>query len=444
MSRRFFATRTITGPPNLPHELIERLNRGDCVLFVGDAIDDATTQSACLAAALIDACHGHDECPVPACRSSDLCAQSSACAVPLELAAQIYESRNSRQKLADFAIQHVHNTSQPIPLYDTLATLNVRVIITTLYDNRLEEALQRAGRNTFSVVRDADIPFDDPERVQVIRLHGTISQPDSLILTEDDAADLFNRLSPVTKIILQAYFATKTLLFVGCKLNEPYFRSLYRQATVSIERFRRPAFALQWPLGTTFAERWRGQITFIDDEPLSFLTRLAKATTRRVAPIATPAPLPQEPYKFLDFFTREDSAIFFGRDLETSLSVSTILAHRLTVFYGASGTGKTSLLLARVEPELEAAEYRVVYARMIGDPSSEVKAAVRGVLTDQLNVADRNSPLECSYAMPSRCMLPSGTCAGINLRSSSYGRARPRADRSPKSSANASCQPRES
>jgi hypothetical protein len=91
------------------------------------------------------------------------------------------------------------------------------------------------------------------------------------------------------------------------------------------------------------------------------------------------ATLPKEPYKSLECYEEKDAAIFLRRDLEADLLLSTVLAHKLTVFYGRSGTAKTSLLLTRVLPVLEAEDHRVAYTRMLGDPATEVKAAVLGL-----------------------------------------------------------------
>jgi hypothetical protein len=50
------------------------------------------------------------------------------------------------------------------------------------------------------------------------------------------------------------------------------------------------------------------------------------------------------PFKFLDAYKREDKAIFFGRDEEKKALYEMILQTDLLVVYGASGTGKTSLI----------------------------------------------------------------------------------------------------
>jgi hypothetical protein len=191
----------MTDNPSPPIELVEHINRRGCVLFVGDALDGQGSQSARLAALLVDACGAHSACPIPACQTDGKCAQSHDCAIPLTRAAQLYESRKGRHALVDFVTRHVDHARPPGPLHRALVARPVRVIITTAYDDRLTMALQEAGRPYLQVVGDADVPFDDPERVQLIRLHGSVSRADSLVLTEDDADDLFGRPPTVTKIL---------------------------------------------------------------------------------------------------------------------------------------------------------------------------------------------------------------------------------------------------
>jgi formylglycine-generating enzyme required for sulfatase activity len=373
----------------IPLPLIEHLNRGDCVLFVGDALD-GVSQSAHLAQTLVDAANLHADCPIPGCQENHACQKAGRCAVSLAHAAQLYEARNYRQALEDFILRRLDATP-PSPLHRALAELPVRVMVSTAYDDRLCEALRLVQRPTLHVIKDTDVPFDDPKRVQLIRLHGSASQHDSLLLTEDDQADLFSRLPLVTKI-LQAHFASKTLLFIGYGLNDPHFLALYRQVTGPIARYQRLAYAVQWPPDELAAERWRGKITMLPVEPLKFvkaLTREIRLETVRQKQKALPA----EPYKFLEFYTEDDAAIFFGRDLEADLLLSAILAQRLSVFYGRSGTGKTSLLCARVLPRLKVAGYRLVYARMLGDPGDEIKAAFSDLRPAELSAAVRSKSL---------------------------------------------------
>ena len=58
------------------------------------------------------------------------------------------------------------------------------------------------------------------------------------------------------------------------------------------------------------------------------------------------------PYKGLQPYTEADRAYFFGRERDSEIVASNLYAAPLTILYGASGVGKTSVLLAGVVPQL--------------------------------------------------------------------------------------------
>jgi WD40 repeat protein len=61
---------------------------------------------------------------------------------------------------------------------------------------------------------------------------------------------------------------------------------------------------------------------------------------------------PDTPYQGLAPYSEHDAPFFFGRETECELVIANMMASRLTVMYGASGVGKTSLLRAGVAHEL--------------------------------------------------------------------------------------------
>ena len=61
------------------------------------------------------------------------------------------------------------------------------------------------------------------------------------------------------------------------------------------------------------------------------------------------------PYKGLQPYTEADRAWFFGRERDVQIVISNLYAAPLTILYGASGVGKSSVLLAGAVPELRAA-----------------------------------------------------------------------------------------
>lgn len=71
--------------------------------------------------------------------------------------------------------------------------------------------------------------------------------------------------------------------------------------------------------------------------------------------MTTNAPSRTSPYQGLQPFTEQDSRYFFGRKRDQQIIISNLYASPLTVLYGASGVGKSSVLMAGVVPQLKKA-----------------------------------------------------------------------------------------
>jgi hypothetical protein len=66
--------------------------------------------------------------------------------------------------------------------------------------------------------------------------------------------------------------------------------------------------------------------------------------------------LPACPYRGLMPYTEDDAEFFFGRDRDMRLIIDNLKAYRVTVLYGDSGVGKSSVLRAGVLQRMNAAE----------------------------------------------------------------------------------------
>ena len=76
---------------------------------------------------------------------------------------------------------------------------------------------------------------------------------------------------------------------------------------------------------------------------------------------------------------RSTPCYFFGRERDTEIVVANLIASRLTVLYGPSGVGKSSLLfatVARTLRELPEAPVVVVFSSWGGEPAEDLAAAV--------------------------------------------------------------------
>ncbi|MGH3066448.1 MAG: hypothetical protein ACRDOF_09130 [Gaiellaceae bacterium] len=104
---------------------------------------------------------------------------------------------------------------------------------------------------------------------------------------------------------------------------------------------------------------------------------------------------PSSPFKGLNAFADSelDELLFFGREREREIVVANLIASRLTVLYGPSGVGKSSLLSAAVARSLRELPERplvVVFSRWSDDPSAALAEAVSEAAGGALN----GSPLQ--------------------------------------------------
>jgi hypothetical protein len=240
-------------------------------------------------------------------------------------------------------------------------------IITTRFDQALETALEQAQKSYTRIITDDEVSFFDETRVALIKIHGDINRAKSLVLTEGEIETVFNKLSAVNDVI-GAFFATKTMIFMGYDLEEKSFERLFRQVTRHSTAFRRKAYAIvSHPLSKRAAKHWQQQVVDVHVEPVDeFLQKLAASVeAAKAQPISEPEnplsllakpPRPDHPYKWLDSFGRLDTAVFAGRRGQITRLANRILARPLTVLYGASGNGKTSLLQAGVGAQLAQSE----------------------------------------------------------------------------------------
>lgn len=83
----------------------------------------------------------------------------------------------------------------------------------------------------------------------------------------------------------------------------------------------------------------------------------------------------RKPYKNLDSYETEDGQLFFGREAETRKVVATVLSRPVTLIHAPSGAGKTSLLNARVLPELERRGWFPISCRPHTNPIVSIRAS---------------------------------------------------------------------
>ncbi|MGI4755832.1 MAG: SIR2 family protein [Janthinobacterium lividum] len=221
---------------NIPLDLRQALESGNCVLFIGAGVGS----------------HLHkpngDEAPQAAALASELATHFGIDAdgsTDLAKIAQVIEIRKrGRRELHGFLQERL---SELIPDDDLrwLLARPWRAIFTTNYDNAIEQA---HGMNTaplqnpviVSVTADMG-PVNPMFEVPVIHLHGRlfgVEQP-RIIITEDDYAHFRTRREMLFDL-LKKEFASSTILYVGYSHNDTNWKLLLDEFITDSNNSPRP------------------------------------------------------------------------------------------------------------------------------------------------------------------------------------------------------------
>lgn len=126
---------------------------------------------------------------------------------------------------------------QPYTLLPELFTN--RFVLTTNFDNLIELIYQEKEKpfNACSVSDIDKMDEIDSNRTILYKLHGTIDQPNSIILTREDYSEHYKSDSPNSRI-LSKYLSGNSVLFMGCSLDEdddimPFYKKRINYAVFS-------------------------------------------------------------------------------------------------------------------------------------------------------------------------------------------------------------------
>jgi hypothetical protein len=159
-----------------------------------------------------------------------------------------YENRRTRNQLVDEIREAVDVGKKPSPALRALAKLNFPLVITTNYDQLFETALQEAGKKPQVGIYDpmgatptTDFQKFSSERPFVFKIHGDISRPESIVITDEDYIQFVLRMSdkeafhPIPETF-RYNFKRWWTLFVGYSLLDYNLRLLFKTLRWKIDK----------------------------------------------------------------------------------------------------------------------------------------------------------------------------------------------------------------
>lgn len=138
-------------------------------------------------------------------------------------------------------------------LHRTLTKLPVKTIFTTNYDKLLESSFRDANsRDSAVIIFPQQLGIIGEGEPRVIKLHGDIDHPSTIVLTRTDYANYSVRHKEF-EFELHRSINDRSILFVGFGLRDSNFRRIYQDARSLYDSGRRLAYAIM--TGTNSVER---------------------------------------------------------------------------------------------------------------------------------------------------------------------------------------------
>jgi hypothetical protein len=215
---------------DIPHELVEQFARGNGVIFVGAGLSQGAGLPGWADLVRELAAELHDCPPVTDYREI----------------AQYYENDNDRHRLVQKLRDQLDTLDvHPTPVHQALAKFPVSAIFTTNYDDLLEQALREAKRPFAPVVSNVDASFWSVDQLQLVKLHGDLSQPESIVITTQDY-ERFATQRPTLARLLATTLQARTVLFLGYSATDPDLRLILTQIHDESGRLARNLYTVQF------------------------------------------------------------------------------------------------------------------------------------------------------------------------------------------------------
>jgi hypothetical protein len=289
--------------------IASRVAKHQCILFLGSGVHVPSTVEKYS--------YPKEKCPpIGGELAAYLAAQSGLTnsSWNLQRVAQYYESKNkSRYRLVEEIVNVVHEGREPSPVLCALADLGFPIVITTNYDHLYEDAL---GRNSYDYdlcIYDPDSNYKpgsrereatkdcanspDPNRPYLLKLHGDIDEPESIVITDEDYIHFVLRMGdkqpfhPVGKNVL-TYLTKWPTLFIGYSLMDYNFRVLFKTIRWQLDAARIPPnYSVDIRPDDLIRDIYENQhryVTFIVENLWNFVPRLYKAVKKVEMPSCPP------------------------------------------------------------------------------------------------------------------------------------------------------------
>jgi len=159
---------------------------------------------------------------------------------------------------------HFHKLLAEIPYF--------KRIVTTNWDTFFENCLNVL----VPMVEDRDIAFWDDKKRQILKIHGCVTRPYTLVATKDDYEACIHRNSLIFNK-LRDLMASKTFIFIGYSMSDSDFQLILDEIIQSLGRLRKLAYIYDPNATEEKIEFWQSKgFCVIKAHGLAFLNEIRK------------------------------------------------------------------------------------------------------------------------------------------------------------------------
>jgi tetratricopeptide (TPR) repeat protein len=293
----------------------------------------------------------------------DLGEEVDASASYLEIA-ELYESKHSRRDLVEYLKDRLGDVRFELTkAHELIVGLPVQRIYTTNFDNLLEQASSKRRLNRNVIIDASHIGFSDTSRLSIIKLHGDLSDINSLVISASDYYGYFTK-NPAVADLLKVELQTRTVLFLGYSFSDPDLGMILGKVAAQSGSGRPLLYSLQLnpkPLAVQALARRGVKVIAIDAESGSRKARdkveewlqcfrdTLLRYERRKHHVESPSVLAAS-----DIPSVNSSSSLIRRTVLTRIEDGLRSEFKVVVVKGEAGIGKTHLVSAAANNVLEA------------------------------------------------------------------------------------------
>ncbi|TKH36652.1 SIR2 family protein [Bacillus cereus] len=152
-----------------------------------------------------------------------------------------YNERGEKEYLEKIAEIFNRKTYKPNAIHKQIMNLNPKHIITTNYDDLLEQSFKLYHKSYHVVSDNSDLPYASQDQM-LIKMHGCLKKK-NIVLKEDDYLSYSSNFKLIETYI-KSLFSTHTVLFIGYSAEDPNFKLIFQWVKDILNKDFQPAYLI--------------------------------------------------------------------------------------------------------------------------------------------------------------------------------------------------------